>query len=83
MIKPTFTEFIQAVVQHYHANPGWRVGQAYFNVLATMRPEMAEQIRGGVLDPFYQDSRIPVFLEFVSEHWGEVGDRRGRMRHWV
>ena len=51
--------------------PAWRQGQTYFNVLASERPDLSEQIRGSVaLDPFHKsgDDLVP-FFEWVSTKW--------------
>ena len=50
-------------------NPEWRTGQAYFNTLAEMRPDIAEQVRGTTVDCFYQDWLIPDFLNVVYGLW--------------
>lgn len=46
-----------------------RKGQAFFNQLAEVRPDLAERVRGTVLDPFYQETRLPEFLSFVAKNW--------------
>lgn len=38
-----------------------REGQRAFNALYAIRPDLAEQVRGTDLDPFYDDSRLPDF----------------------
>lgn len=43
-------------------NPGWRKGQAYFNVAHDIDPDWADNIRGTMDDPFYKDYRLPFFL---------------------
>lgn len=45
-------------------HPTWRAGQTYFNVLADLRPDLADQVRGTDLDPFY-DTRIAAFMEWL------------------
>ena len=51
-------------------HPNWRRGQAFFNVLANYmgeeEKEAAERLRGSLLDPFYHDDRIDLFLEAVK-----------------
>lgn len=42
-------------LQRTHAD--WRRGQALFNALHQMHPQLADQIRGGDADPFHDDSR--------------------------
>lgn len=63
----TFVEDYQAAV---HAalkqHPHWRIGQAHFNVLSDMRPDLAELVRGSALDPFHNDGRVPALLGMVA-----------------
>jgi hypothetical protein len=59
----------------YYANfkpKGMRLGQAAFNILIDVRPDLAERVRGKVtLDPFYKDANLPAFLEWVASHWAD------------
>jgi hypothetical protein len=67
----TFAEYLHNV--HIYcasiADPTWRLGQTYFNILARVRPELAESVRGTMNDPFYLDDRIPAFLSYLAMHW--------------
>lgn len=66
----TFIEYLTAVYHEHDRNYGWRVGQAYFNVLHQRLPTLANLLRGrAVLDPFYNDGNIPAFLAYVAENW--------------
>ena len=47
--------------------PEWRKGQAYFNYLYQLHPNVASEIRETEYDPFYNDSRIEKFLNKISE----------------
>ena len=47
--------------------PSWRKGQAYFNYLYQLHPDVADEIRGTEYDLFYNDSRIEKFLNKISE----------------
>lgn len=51
----------------------WRIGQALFNHLVTVRPELAEQLRGGQSDPFYAysptDERYDSAIKFIEQWW--------------
>ena len=49
----------------------WRRGQAYFNVLHDVRPDLAKQIQSTALDPFYNDARLPQFCAWLSQHWND------------
>lgn len=62
-----------AINQAASAHKDWRLGQAAFNVLAEVRPDLAEQVRGKRLDPFYankvDDRRFVAFVEFLETNW--------------
>ena len=42
-----------------------RKGQAAFNALHTLDPDLANMVRGTRFDPFYRDERVPDFLREV------------------
>jgi hypothetical protein len=46
-----------------------RDGQYAFNLLAHVRPELAEQVRGTPLDPFYNDNLLPTFYSWLDAAW--------------
>lgn len=52
----------QDVIDH----PYIRYGQAVFNALFELDPETADVIRGGSLDPFYHDSRVPQLIDWLN-----------------
>lgn len=58
----TYSDYIIRVGKALRDNPGWRAGQAYFNVLNDVDPESANKIRGTQRDPFHQDSRLDSFM---------------------
>lgn len=45
-----------------------RMGQALFNALHDLSPELADLIRGTDVDPFYNDDRILAFFTFIEEN---------------
>lgn len=47
--------------------PDWRKGQTFFNVLYNLYPEMADEIRGSEIDPFYIDDNINKCLSYISK----------------
>lgn len=58
--------FLAELVAYQCKHPEQRTGQAHFNVLHRLHPELADEIRGDrMLDPFHVDERIPAFREFV------------------
>lgn len=65
----TFDEYLLETWASQRANPQYRAGQAYFNTLYHVRPDISERIRGGPLDPFHRNERITDFLECVMGDW--------------
>jgi len=43
-----------------------RIGQAVFNALHSIDPEIADIVRGSALDPFYEDERLPEFWAWLD-----------------
>jgi hypothetical protein len=48
---------------------GLRLGQAAFNVLHEMRPDLANEIRDSTLDAFYNDGALADFFMWVAANW--------------
>ncbi len=44
-----------------------RLGQHYFNTLHECKPDIADEIRGSPIDPFYLDENIESFLLYVCK----------------
>lgn len=67
----TYGEFLYAVLKAVSMDESWRTGQAVFNVLASMRSDLSEQIRGKPLDPFYHSrwEDISPALEWIRANW--------------
>lgn len=66
---PTFTQYLIQVSKTLNEETHWRLGQTYFNVLYEMRPDIADKVRTTALDPYYSDSNIDDFLEWVITKW--------------
>lgn len=70
-----YDDYLEAVLIASVQYKNWRVGQAAFNVLADLRPDLAEHVRGSNFDPFYADplphghDKIANFLAHVREAW--------------
>lgn len=45
-----------------------RFGQALYNIVYSEFPEIVSQVQGTELDPFYDDSNIESFLDYLSSH---------------
>lgn len=59
------------IMANWHNTPHGelRLGQHMFNELYLLNTAIANQIRGSIVDPFYNDDKIPAFLERVDELW--------------
>lgn len=68
----TYEEFYDEVYKCYmaqEASMDYRLGQIYFNMLCEVRPKIAEEIRGSMLDPFFKHRITQVVSDFVRERW--------------
>lgn len=58
---------VTALEAYHKAYPEQRKGQAFFNVLHHMYPEVANKLRGTDKDPFYRDELLDAAWEVVME----------------
>lgn len=60
-----FTRLVSIAMDDY---PHWRYGQTLFNVLHEGWPELANEIHGTEIDPFYttDDETIAQFYEWLA-----------------
>lgn len=65
MTTQEFSVYLSVVQHDLASNLDYRVGQAYFSTLADLHPELANKFRGTSNDPFYDDRKIPKFLELI------------------
>lgn len=66
----TFEEWLSNAVKYVIANSKeQRRGEAYHNYLSSVRMDLTNNIMGTKLDPFYDDRRIPDFIEYVKRNW--------------
>lgn len=75
----TYIEFATLVYEDHAGlfSPEQREGQYVFNCLFYNRPDLSEQIRGTILDPYYLDQHLPQFWIWVEQHWDdEITDHR-------
>ena len=67
-----YDQFLNKVQQLHATQPvksDLRLGQIFFNKLCDVRPAIAEQLRGSMLDPFYKERITQVVSDFVRERW--------------
>jgi hypothetical protein len=68
--EPTYNDFHLRVDKTYNVVKNeQRFGQYYFNCLHSLRPDLADRIRGNKLDPFYRDNVPAETMKFVAENW--------------
>jgi len=48
---------------------GWKYGQVFFNVLASVRPDLTEMIRGTMHDPFHHDTVSKETYNYLASKW--------------
>ena len=61
------TTYLDHVSKYLGYSTNERIGQAHFNVLYKLHPELANQIRATDKDPFYKDERLADFMEEISD----------------
>lgn len=68
----TYDKFLSAL-PHVARDKEWRYGQALFNLLAQVRPALAESIRATPLDPFYREQYDidPSLWTLLETRWNE------------
>ena len=72
-----FQDFITEVFGPYRdSNPNQRTGQALFNAVANVRPELANKLQDSGVDPFYLEDNDPEYfskmanaLAWLAENW--------------
>ena len=66
----TIGDFFKYSVKYYEEHKDhMRYGQAVFNALDTVRPELGDIIRGTENDPYYVDENVGAFWTFVTLNW--------------
>lgn len=68
----TYIDFVINTTKMYnHPNnaEGWRLGQAVYNRLHEIRPDIANKIVGTPLDPYYKNSVTTETWEFIHQNW--------------
>lgn len=66
---PTWSRLLDEIVAQHIAHPEWRYGQLVFNAVHDLRPDIADRLRGGDLDPFYASGKASMFLNAVYDQW--------------
>ncbi|WHT20952.1 hypothetical protein N8J89_07775 [Crossiella sp. CA-258035] len=61
-----FEAYCASAEAYAQRHPTQRRGQAFFNLLNRIRPELAHVVWGTGRDPFGDDGTLPDFLAFVQ-----------------
>lgn len=64
-----YAEFVIEANRSFRENKDFRRGQAAFNALEEVRPDLANRVRATELDPFHRDERLEAFYNWVRENW--------------
>ena len=55
-----------------------RKGQAIYNCMTMLRPDLARELNGTLADPYYDDERLPMFWETLESvfqmKWSDTHD---------
>lgn len=66
-IKPVELVIVQKTATRMRRDhPEYRKGQAFFNALYIMHPEVAENVRGQNYDPFYKDENLDLCIKIIT-----------------
>lgn len=72
MMQITLQQFYLDIDAHARTRK-WRYGQAAFNYLQNIRPDLADAVRGSNMDPFYvqqfPDDRWERFVAYLESNW--------------
>lgn len=66
-----YHSFRLAVQQEWAESQDQRLGQVYFNLLHKVRPDIANRLRGSLIDPFYREKLSTETEEFVIAGWDD------------
>lgn len=66
----TFDDFVKGTTAYYAENRDeMRFGQAFFNYLYQVRPDIADFLRGTSIDPFHKKYVTIDVWRFVHSQW--------------
>ena len=62
-----YSKNIQLHIKVQNKPEEWRLGQAYFNYAYELYPKEVNELRGTEYDCFYDNNKIPMFLEELNK----------------
>ena len=71
--------------QEWAEAPSLRLGQVYFNLLADLRPDLANELRDSPHDPYFRNEIPQATEDIVLKDWDDstefpLGDERGAIK---
>ena len=66
LTKEQYAKFWEEFTEYYTSTPNLRVGQAMYIALSKVNEEVAHEINGETLDPFYLDEKVREFLKTIK-----------------
>ena len=67
LTRGEINELLELVDTQTAASPYLRRGQSFFNILHHMYPKHAEAVRGGRFDPFHDDNKIKLCIQYLTD----------------
>lgn len=68
----TSESFIEYIIALQTRPSELRIGQHMFNMLCDYNKPLANEIRSDkMLDPFYNDKKVPAFLHYIIQNWNK------------
>lgn len=72
--EKSYTEFLEMVVKYdnqlgKNTDTGWKYGQVFYNVLASVRPDLTEMIRGTMHDTSHHDIIKDETYHYLASKW--------------
>jgi len=64
-----YEEFLVLVEKYERLVPDWNYGTAYFNILTSVKPQLADLIRKTIYDPYNKDTVNDETHNFVKSKW--------------
>jgi hypothetical protein len=66
----SYEDFMARVDKYYaQFKNDWKYGQTYFNVLTSVRGDIADSIRGTIHDPFHKNEVSKETEKLVKSRW--------------
>jgi hypothetical protein len=65
----SYEEFLSIVDRYHKSIPRWKYGYTYFNILTSVKPLLAETIKGSLHDPSSKDNVSDATHKLISSKW--------------